>query len=73
MAVSAQQRRLVEGIVGLTEILGLPVVAEGIETEIELTHAKEAGCTYGQGYLFGRPMPDDAVPGWLATHQPVPG
>jgi diguanylate cyclase (GGDEF)-like protein/PAS domain S-box-containing protein len=69
MTVSAQQRRLVEGIVSLTEVLGLHVVAEGIETGDELDLAKQAGCAYGQGYLFGRPMPADAVPGWL-TAQP---
>jgi diguanylate cyclase (GGDEF)-like protein/PAS domain S-box-containing protein len=72
MTVSAQQHRLVEGIVGLTELLGLHVVAEGIETDLELALAKQAGCLYGQGYLFARPMPDDAVPEWLNAQQTVP-
>ena len=35
MAASAQQRELVQGIVGLADVLGLQVIAEGIETEHE--------------------------------------
>lgn len=35
--------------------LGIPVVAEGIETHAELALVREAGCPFGQGYLLGRP------------------
>jgi EAL domain-containing protein (putative c-di-GMP-specific phosphodiesterase class I) len=31
-------------------------VAEGIETESQLTELKRLGCPYGQGYLLSRPM-----------------
>ncbi len=37
--------------------LGLEVIAEGIETDRELELVLEAGCTRGQGYFFGRPVP----------------
>jgi EAL domain-containing protein (putative c-di-GMP-specific phosphodiesterase class I) len=33
------------------------VVAEGVETEAELTAVTELGCDYYQGYLLGRPVP----------------
>jgi EAL domain-containing protein (putative c-di-GMP-specific phosphodiesterase class I) len=64
---SLRQRQLVEGIVNLTRILGLQVVAEGIETEPELALAQQVGCSFGQGYLFGRPMPARAVPATLSA------
>jgi diguanylate cyclase (GGDEF)-like protein len=59
MAVSVQQRELVQGIVGLADTLGLQVIAEGIETENERLIAEQIGCSYGQGYLFSPPMPVD--------------
>ena len=40
--------------------LVLVTVAEGIETEAELAIARAEGCSRGQGYHFGRPMPADA-------------
>ncbi len=44
-------------IVGLGKSLGLEVTAEGIEDAATLRHMTELGCTYGQGYLFGRAQP----------------
>ena len=48
-------QRIVETIVALARDLGLVTVAEGIETEAQRLAAAEAGCLYGQGFLFGRP------------------
>ena len=36
--------------------MGLELTAEGIEDEATMLRLRELGCTYGQGYLFGRPM-----------------
>lgn len=47
--------RLVRTIVTLAGDLGLVTVAEGIETPSQRLAAAEAGCRYGQGFLFGRP------------------
>src|SRR5215475_1325926 len=62
---SAKQRELVRGIVGLAEVLGLQVVAEGIETEEECEWATQIGCAFGQGYLFSPPLPEAEVRPWL--------
>ncbi|KQX50124.1 aminotransferase class I/II [Streptomyces sp. Root66D1] len=51
-----QQVALVEGIVRIADVLGLQVVAEGIEHEEQRALLAEMGCRYGQGYLFARPM-----------------
>jgi EAL domain-containing protein (putative c-di-GMP-specific phosphodiesterase class I) len=69
MAANRTQRELVEGIVQLTRILELEVIAEGVETVEERDLAAEVGCRYGQGYLFARPMPAEKVTAWLAKHR----
>lgn len=54
-----RRESLLCGIVDLAHRLGLSVVAEGIETETERAIVSRAGCDYGQGYLFARPLPAD--------------
>lgn len=48
---------IVQSIAGLGAGLGMPTVAEGVETEEQLLQIRTAGCTEAQGYLFGRPKP----------------
>ncbi len=43
-------------LVSMAKKLGLEVVCEGIETEEQNRFAQDAGCHYGQGFLFFRPM-----------------
>lgn len=50
---------LCETMIVMAHKLGMKVIAEGIETETQLQMLTEAGCDYGQGYLFARPMPFD--------------
>jgi diguanylate cyclase (GGDEF)-like protein len=53
----ADSARYVAAIIGLCHALGLEMTAEGIEDEPTLRRLRELGCTYGQGYLFGRAVP----------------
>jgi EAL domain-containing protein (putative c-di-GMP-specific phosphodiesterase class I) len=39
----------------------MDVVAEGIETQEQYTLLRQLGCRYGQGFLFSRPEPADAI------------
>ena len=48
---------LSEAIVVMAHKLGLKVVAEGIEQQEQCELLNRAGCDYGQGYLFSRPLP----------------
>ncbi len=54
---SERQNEIVKIIALLARSLGLGVVVEGIESDVELRTVRSLGCQYGQGYLFGRPMP----------------
>ncbi len=49
--------QIVRAIVELGRGLGLPTTVEGIETREQLERLRSIGCTYGQGYLFGRAVP----------------
>ncbi len=51
--------RYVAAIIDFGHALGLNLAAEGIEDTATLNRLRELGCTYGQGYLFGKPMPAD--------------
>jgi diguanylate cyclase (GGDEF)-like protein len=48
---------IVQSIASLGTGLGMPTVAEGVETEDQLLQIRAAGCTEVQGYYFGRPKP----------------
>ncbi len=48
---------LCEAIIVMAHKLGLKVIAEGIETQGQQDLLVHAGCDYGQGYLFAKPLP----------------
>lgn len=52
----------------MAQTLGMATTAEGIETETQLQAARRAGCTDGQGYLFGRPVPAAEIMQILRAH-----
>jgi diguanylate cyclase (GGDEF)-like protein len=52
---------IVKAIVDLAHSLKLDVVAEGIETETQLTMLRSLGCEYGQGYFFAYPLNSQGV------------
>ena len=52
---------IVEAVLLLGARLRLGVVAEGVETEAQLDALRRLGCNLVQGYLTGRPMPEEAA------------
>jgi len=58
---NALRRRLVASIARVCAELGIPVVAEGIETASEKEEAVRAGCELLQGFLIGRPAAPEAL------------
>ncbi len=58
---------IVRTVLALGESLGMPVLAEGIETEAQWQFLAQAGCAKGQGYLFARPVSLAQLPAAVET------
>ena len=59
MADSAESRKIVAAVVGLGQSLGLPTVAGGVEDAAAAgLLVAGLGCNVGQGWLFGRAVPE---------------
>jgi diguanylate cyclase len=58
---------IVRTVLALGESLGMPVLAEGIETEAQWQFLARAGCAKGQGYLFARPVSLAQLPAAIAA------
>jgi EAL domain-containing protein (putative c-di-GMP-specific phosphodiesterase class I) len=56
---------IVRTIVSLAQVLGLDVVAEGVETARQLAQLQDLGCQLGQGYFFSRPLTAQAASAML--------
>jgi EAL domain-containing protein (putative c-di-GMP-specific phosphodiesterase class I) len=61
MTEGDQPLQIVRTIIELARVLGLDVVAEGIETREQYLLLRQLGCRFGQGYLFARPMSAEAI------------
>ncbi len=55
--VNPSSESVIRAIVGLGSGLGVPLIAEGVETEQQLEFLRAAGCPEAQGYLIGAPQP----------------
>lgn len=64
---------IVRSSASLARGLGMRSTAEGIETVQQMIQAREEGCTDGQGFLFGEPMPAEHVAGLIrAAEERIP-
>jgi diguanylate cyclase (GGDEF)-like protein len=66
---SANNQAIVRSTTELGHILGLRVVAEGVETPAVWTALLRLGCDLAQGYFISRPMPAAEVPGWMSLQR----
>jgi diguanylate cyclase (GGDEF)-like protein/PAS domain S-box-containing protein len=61
LGLDADDSAIVEAVVRLGGSLGLRVIAEGVETPLQLARLRELECGWAQGYLFGRPRPAELL------------
>jgi diguanylate cyclase (GGDEF)-like protein/PAS domain S-box-containing protein len=61
LGIDSDASTIVEAVVRLGHSLGLGVVAEGVESPLQLERLRELGCELGQGFLFGRPRPAQLI------------
>ncbi|WAM34032.1 putative bifunctional diguanylate cyclase/phosphodiesterase [Caldicellulosiruptor morganii] len=59
MTDDQKEQKIAKSLIDLSHILELKVVAEGIENEKQAELLKSFMCDFGQGYLFGKPMPKE--------------
>lgn len=60
LTTDKEDAAIVDAIMAMSESLGLTVVAEGVETDEQLTYLKQHHCQRAQGYLLSRPLDKDA-------------
>lgn len=58
---SQEKQPIVGDIISLGHTLGLTVVAEGVEAEHQLQYLKDCNCDYIQGYLYSKPLENEAL------------
>ena len=68
---SEKDFKLVELVLDIARYLKVPVVAEGVETEAQLSMLKGAGCDLVQGYYFSRPLPPEEFESLIAKDQQI--
>ena len=66
---SDQGRNMVATIVTIAHNLGLDVVAEGVETENQLSFLSGLRCEQMQGFLYSKPLPEKQFTDYILSHQ----
>jgi diguanylate cyclase (GGDEF)-like protein len=66
-ADNPEGQTMVNAIVQLARNLAIWPLAEGIETRAQFEVLRDAGCRFGQGYFFARPLPAEDVPRFVRT------
>lgn len=61
LGIEDEDSTIVEAVIQLGRALGLTVVAEGVESPLQLQRLRDLKCDRGQGYLFGRPRPANLI------------
>ena len=63
---------MIRAIIDLAENFKLDVIAEGVETDYQLSFLRQFGCNAYQGYLFGKPVPFDEFENLLSLYSESP-
>jgi len=61
MKEDKERLQIVETIMTLARNLGIEVVAEGTETEMQVDHLRNLGCDFGQGFFFSRALAAETI------------
>ena len=67
LTTDASDLAIAEAMIVMAHKLGMKVVAEGVETAAQRDLLRSAGCDYAQGYLFSRPLDEEAFARLLET------
>ena len=67
-----KQEAIVSAMIAMGKAMGMTVVAEGIETEQQLSYLQNLECDIAQGYLFSKPLPQLDATQYLRDHLDTP-
>ena len=73
MFANNENMEIIKTIISLAHNLGLDLIVEGLELSEQLAHIKELKCSYGQGFLFSKPMEVTTIDNMLASGKPFFG
>lgn len=65
------QQSICAAMIAMSRELGISVIAEGVESEMQVQFLKERGCDAVQGFLYSEPLPAEDVPAFLQTCREV--
>jgi len=63
---------IVRSIISLAHDLGMGAIAEGVETEKQLSELRKYGCNYGQGYLLSYPLTSERIETLISSRMSIP-
>ena len=72
VAINDDDAKIATAIIGMARNLNLKVVAEGVETEEQMTFLRAQRCDEIQGYYFGKPVPPEAIEAAFNGHKNLP-
>jgi diguanylate cyclase (GGDEF)-like protein/PAS domain S-box-containing protein len=79
LGIQPRDTAITEAIIGMSRALSLEVIAEGVETPLQITALRSLGCGLAQGFYFSRPVPPEEItsmlqcgPVWAYTLDPEP-
>ena len=70
IAKRKSEKEIIRLIIALARTLALDIVAEGVETQEQVTALTRLGCDIGQGFLFSPPIDAQEVEKWLSVPAP---
>jgi EAL domain-containing protein (putative c-di-GMP-specific phosphodiesterase class I) len=68
MSKELAEHAIAKAVVMIAQSLGLSVIAEGVETQEQMTALEEHGCDAGQGFLLSAALPEDEALKFALQH-----
>ena len=72
MSANSDNQEIIKTIIALAQNLKLEVIAEGLEQDHQLSTIKGLECGFGQGFLFSKPLPPEALETWILSGNGFP-
>jgi EAL domain-containing protein (putative c-di-GMP-specific phosphodiesterase class I) len=68
---NTQSAAIIRAMIGLCHGLGISIVAEGVETQDQLSFLSDEACDQVQGYFLGKPAPISNYAEWVGRAKPA--